>query len=287
MPRPLWKGAISFGMVTIPIRLYSATEEKDVHFNMLHEKDHSRIKQKIFCAEEDVEVSRDETVKGYDLGGGNYVVIDDEDFDKVPVNTTRVVEITEFVNLEEIDPIYYQKTYYLEPEKVGAKPFALLMRALKDSGRIAVAKVSLRQKEQLCTLRIYKNTLALETMFYSDDVRSTADLEVPDAEEASDRELTMAKALVDMLSGDFDITAYHDSYRDALLEIIEKKSEGQVIAAPEPAPAPVTDLMEALRASVEAARQKKASATAKAEEEPAEEKPADIATERRSRRKAG
>src|SRR5947207_11997994 len=179
MPRPVWKGAISFGMVSIPIRLYTATEEKDVHFNMLHEKDNSRVKQKIFCAEEDEEITRDEIVKGYDIGGGQYVVLEDSDFDKVPVKTTRTIEITQFVNLEEIDPIYYQKTYYLEPEEVGAKPFALLMRALEDSGRVAVAKVAMRQKEQLCTLRIYHNTLALETMYYGDEVRSAEDLSVP------------------------------------------------------------------------------------------------------------
>jgi len=282
MPRPVWKGAISFGMVSIPIRLYTATEEKDVHFNMLHAKDNSRVKQKIFCAEEDEEIPRDEIVKGYDIGGGQYVVLDDSDFDKVPIKTTRTIEITQFVNLEQIDPIYYQKTYYLEPEEVGAKPFALLMRALEESGRVAVAKVAMRQKEQLCTLRIYNKTLALETMYYSDEVRSAEDLSIPDVD-VSDRELTMAKSLVDMLSGDFDLEAYKDDYRDALLEIIHKKAEGEVIAAPQPAVAQVTDLMEALRASVEAARQKKAGG----EEKPtAEEAPADIG-ERRTRRRAG
>ena len=258
MPRPLWKGAISFGMVSIPIKLYTATEEKDVRFNMLHEKDHSRIRQKTFCAEEDVEVSRDEIIKGFEVGPGQYVVMEDEDFEKVPVVTTRTIEITDFVSLEEIDPILYQKTYFLEPEPVGMKPFALLMKALEETGRIAIAKVTLRQKEQLCSLRLYQGTLALETMFYADEIRSPSDLTVPGADiEVSDRELTMAKSLVDMLTNDFDFAQYKDNYREALLEIIRAKSEGEVIEVEAPEPAKVTDLMEALRASVEAAKKRK------------------------------
>src|SRR5688572_1681888 len=180
MPRPTWKGAISFGMVSIPVKMYTATDEKDVHFNLLHEKDGSRIRNKRVCIEEDEEVGNDELVRGYDLGSGRYVLLEDEDFEKVPVNTTRVIEITDFIDLKEIDPVSYQKTYYLEPEDVGMKPFALLRRALEDSGRVAIAKVTMRQKEQLCTLRVYENTIALETMFYADEVRSTEELSTPD-----------------------------------------------------------------------------------------------------------
>ncbi|HEX7021296.1 MAG TPA: Ku protein [Trueperaceae bacterium] len=268
MPRPLWKGAISFGMVSIPVKLYTATEEKDVRFNMLHRDDLSRVKQKLFCAEEDVEIDRStEIVKGYEITPGNYVVMDDEDFEKVPVNTTHTVEITDFVSLEEIDPILYQKTYYLEPEEIGMKPFALLMRALEETGRVAIAKVTLRQKEQLCSLRIYENTIALETMFYADEVRKTSDLSVPDKKvEISDRELKMATSIVDMLTGDFDYESYKDEYREALLEIIEKKAEGQTIEAPEPKVAKIMDLTEALRASVEEIRKRK---SGNAEEAPA------------------
>jgi DNA end-binding protein Ku len=275
MPRPLWKGAISFGMVSIPVKLYTATEEKDVRFNMLHAEDGSRVKQKLFCAEEDIEIDRaTEVVKGYEVTPGNYVIMEDEDFEKVPVNTTHTIEITEFVNLEDIDPVLYQKTYYLEPEDIGMKPFALLKRALEETNRVAIAKVTLRQKEQLCSLRIYEDTIALETMFYSDEVRSTKDLSVPGEDvQISDRELTMAKSIVDMLSGDFDYEQYKDEYREALLEIINKKAEGQVIEAPAPAAAKITDLTEALRASVEEIRRRKA--------EEAEEAPA-----RRSRRKS-
>lgn len=281
MPRPLWKGAISFGMVSIPVKLYTATEEKDVRFNMLHAKDMARIRQKRFCSEEDVEVEADEIVKGFEVSPGRYVTLTEDDFEKVPVNTTRTIEITDFVSMEEIDPILYQKTYYLEPEDVGMKPFALLMRALKETGRVAVAKVSMRQKEQLCTLRIYENTIALETMFYADEIRSPAELTVPDPEaEVSDRELKMATSLVDMLTTtEFDLTEYKDNYRDALLGIIRAKAEGQTIEAPPPAPAKITDLTEALRASVEEIRRRKASGNGHAEEK--EREPAS-----RSRRRA-
>ena len=259
MPRPLWKGAISFGMVSIPVKLYTATEEKDIRFNQLHEKDNSRIKQKRFCADEDVEVEYDEIVKGFEISPGRYVILEDEDLENVPVNTTHTIEITDFVSLEEIDPILYQKTYYLEPEDVGMKPFALLMAALEATERVAIAKVTLRQKEHLCTLRIYQNTIALETMYYADEVRSTEELETPGAKtKVSDKELAMAKSLVDMLTTEeFDFTSYKDNYREALLDVIRAKSEGQTIEARAPQPAKITDLTEALRASVEAVRKQK------------------------------
>lgn len=269
MPRPLWKGAISFGMVSIPVRLYTATDEKDVRFNMLHEKDHSRIRQKTFCAEEDVEVSRDEIVKGYQIAPEQYVVLDDEDFDNVPVSTTRTIEIMEFVSLEDIDPILYQKTYYLEPEDVGMKPFALLMAALRETGRVGIAKVAFRQKEQVCSLRLYENTIALETMFFNDEIRSTQDLVVPGEDvQVSERELKMATSLVDMLTSEgFNFEEYKDNYREALLEVIRAKSEGQVITAPAPAPAQPIDLMEALRRSVEDAQKKRQSGEVVEQEE--------------------
>jgi DNA end-binding protein Ku len=270
MPRPLWKGAISFGMVSIPIKLYTATEEKDVRFNMLHKKDMSRVKQKLFCQEEDVEIDRSsEVVKGYEVTPGNYVVMEDEDFEKVNVPSTHTIDIKSFVNLEDIDPILYQKTYYLEPEEVGQKPYALLMAALRETNRVAIAKVTLRQKEQLCSLRLYGDTIALETMFYADEVRSTSELAVPGEDvKVTERDLAMARSLVEMLSDEFDYEQYKDEYREALLEIITKKAEGQVIEAPAPAAAKITDLTEALRASVEEIRKRKA-ASSEPEEAPA------------------
>jgi DNA end-binding protein Ku len=257
MPRSLWKGAVSFGLVTIPIKLYTATEEKDVSFNMLHKKDNARIRFQRMCTEEDVPVENSEIVKGYEIAPDNYVVMEDDDFKKVPVNSTRAIEITDFVPAEQIDPIYYQKTYYLEPDKVGAKPFALLREVLKDSRLVAVAKVSLRQKEQICTLRVYGDTIAMETMFYPDEIRSAEDLEVPGKVDIGDKEMKMAKSLVEMLTGDFEPEKYHDNYREALLELIEAKSEGEEIKRPAPVAGKVTDLMEALRQSVEAARAKR------------------------------
>ena len=261
MPRPLWKGAISFGMVSIPIKLYTATEDKDVHFNMLHAADNSRVKQKLFCAEEDIEIDRGtEVVKGYELTKDHYVIMDDEDFEKVNVPSTHTIDIKSFVNLQDIDPILYQKTYYLEPEEIGQKPYALLMAALRETNRVAIAKVTLRQKEQLCSLRLYGDTIALETMFYADEVRSTQDLSIPGENvEVTQRDLDMARSIVEMLSEeDFDFSEYKDDYREALLEIISKKAEGQTIEAPAPQVAKITDLTQALRASVEEIRKRKA-----------------------------
>ena len=254
MPRSLWKGAVSFGLVTIPIKLYTATDEKDLSFNMLHRKDGARIKLQRYCSEEEVAVENSEIVKGYELSPDNYVIMEDEDFEKVPVDTTRAIEITDFVPLDQIDPIYFQKTYYLEPDKVGAKPFALLREVLKESKLVALAKVTLRQKEQLCTLRVYGDAIAMETMFYPDELRNASDLELPGEIDLGEKEMMMAKSLVDMLTGDFEPEKYHDNYREALIELIERKAEGQEITRPAPAAGKVTDLMEALRASVEAAR---------------------------------
>ena len=260
MPRPLWKGAISFSMVTIPIKLYSATEEKDVRFNMLHASDHSRIKQKRFCAEEDIEVDNEEIVKGYEVTKDHYVILEPADLEAVAVKTTRMIDILGFVPLEAIDPILYQKTYYLEPEEIGRKSYGLLVKALQDQEKVAIAKVSMRQKEQLCTLRTYQGLIALETMFYADEVRSTKELEVPSDVEVSKKDLDMARVLVDSMAMDFELEQYKDEYREGLLEIIRKKADGETIEAPAPAAAKITDLTEALRASVAAAQKRKATA---------------------------
>jgi DNA end-binding protein Ku len=270
MPRAIWKGAVSFGMVSIPIKLYTATEEKDVSFNLLHKKDGARIKQQRYCPEDDAVVEWNDVVRGYEIGPDQYVVMEPEDFEKVPVDTTHAIEITDFVPAAQIDPIYYQKTYYLEPDKIGAKPFALLREVLKDSSLVALAKVTLRQKEQLCTLRVFENTIALETMLYADEIRSAQDLDVPEETAIGEKELAMAKSLVDMLTGDFEPEKYHDNYREALLELIERKAEGQEIKRPAPVAGKVTDLMEALRASVEAAKRERLGEAAQAEEAEAE-----------------
>ena len=267
MPRALWKGAVSFGMVSIPVKLYTATDEKDISFNQLHKTDHERIRYQRYCPADDQVVEMSDIVKGYEVSPGQYVVLEQEDFEKVPVDTTHTIEITDFVPSDQIDPIYYQKTYYLEPDKIGAKPFALLREVLKDSQLTALAKVTLRQKEQLCTLRLYNNTIALETMFYADEIRATDDIDVPEDGRIGERELKMAKSLVEMLTGDFEPEKYQDNYREALLELIEQKAEGQEISRPAaPAVSKVTDLMEALRASVENARRERTGAADEDEE---------------------
>ena len=266
MPRALWKGAVSFGLVTIPIKVFTATEEKDVSFNMLHKTDNARVRLQRVCSEDGEVLEMSDIVKGYEISPGQYVTLDSDDFDKVPVNTTHTIEITDFVPADQIDPIYYQKTYYLEPDKIGAKPFALLKAVLEGSKLVALAKVTLRQKEQLCTLRIYENTIAMETMFYADEIRSTEEIEAPSFE-LSENELKMAKSLVDMLTGEFEPEKYDDNYREALLELIEQKSQGQEITRPAPVAGKVTDLMEALRASVEAARKGRDGAASAGSEE--------------------
>jgi DNA end-binding protein Ku len=269
MPRSMWKGAISFGLVTIPIRLYTATSEKDVRFHLLHEKCGTRIKQQRYCPYDDEVVPWNDVVRGYEIAPDEFVIMEDEDFEKVPVATTRTVDISDFVDQSEIDPIYYDSTYYVEPEEIAGKPYALLREALQKTNRVAIAKVALRQKEQLATLRVNDDgVILMETMYYPDEIRATDELSIPtERTKISDRELDMATSLVDMLTGSFEPEKYKDEYREALLEVIEAKAEGKQVRKPEPAPGKVTDLMSALRQSIEAAKSgRDGKAAAKAEE---------------------
>ena len=255
--RSIWKGAVSFGLVTIPISLYTATEDKDVRFHQLHKTDQARIRYKKFCEQEEEEVTDDEIVKGYEVSKGQYVLMEDKDFEDLPLSTSHAIEIQEFVDLPEVDPIYFQKSYYLEPQEGAAKPYALLREAMERSNKVALAKVVLRNKEQLATLRIYNDVMVMETLFYPDEIRNADEL-VEGTKKASinDKEVQMAINLIEALSGEFDPAKYRDEYREALLERIEQKREGRPIeAAPAAKPAPkVMDLFETLRASVEAAK---------------------------------
>jgi DNA end-binding protein Ku len=273
MPRPIWKGAITFGMISIPVKLYGATESKDLAFNMLHKPDKSRLKQKRWCPVDDREVFQDEIVRAYEYTKDQYVEVSDEDLESLPVPSKHTIELTSFVKAAEIDPVYFERSYYLEADQVGAKPYALLMRALKTKQVAAIAKVALRNKESLCVLRPGENVLMLETLYYPDEIRTAELPEAPDVL-VSPQELTMALTLVEMLEEPFDPSKYHDEYRTALLEMIEAKANGQeVVAAPE-APTPKTvDLMAALKASLEAAKKGKpaAAATPEAPDEPKEE----------------
>jgi len=255
--RAIWKGAVSFGLVSIGVRLYSATEEKDIRFHQVHRTDGGRIKYKRVCSVDGEEVSYDDIAKGYDLGGGEMVILTDEDFSELPLTTSHAIEVLEFVPAEQVDPMLYAKAYYLEPEGTATKPYALLREALNDVDRVAIVKVALRQREQLATLRVKDNVLVLNTMLWPDEVR-TPDFDFLD-EDISIRpqEKAMAESLIDSMAGDFQPDQYTDNYREALQEVIDAKVEGrEVVAPPEEegaAPAAV-DLMAALRASVERAR---------------------------------
>ncbi|GAA4608046.1 Ku protein [Actinoallomurus liliacearum] len=254
--RSIWKGAISFGLVTIPVKLYSATEQRDVAFHQVHREDGGRIKYKRVCTVDGDEVPYSDIAKGYELPSGEMVVLTDEDFADLPLSTSRRIDVLQFTPLEQVDPIYFNKTYYLEPDAQGVKPYVLLRDALEDSDKVAVVKVALRQRESLGTLRVRDGVFVLETMLWPDEVRET---DFPFMEEDVDvrpQELQMASSLIDTMTSDFDPGEYKDAYREALESVIQAKVEGREVVSPEaPEEAPAgADLLSALRASVEAAK---------------------------------
>jgi DNA end-binding protein Ku len=266
--RAIWKGAVSFGLVSIGVRLYSATEEKDIRFHQVHVQDGGRIRYKRVCDLDGEEVPYDDIAKGYDLGGGEMVVLTDEDFADLPLTTSHAIEVLEFVPADQVDPMLYAKAYYLEPESAATKPYALLREALSEVDRVAIVKVALRQREQLATLRVKDNVLVLNTMLWPDEVR-TPNFDFLDEDIGiRPQELAMAGSLIDSMAGDFAPEAYTDNYREALQQVIDAKVEGREIVAPpeeEAAPSAAVDLMAALRASVDRAR------AARGEEPPAKE----------------
>ena|SRR5256886_3560229 len=255
--RAIWKGAVSFGLVSIGVRLYSATEEKDIRFHQVHRVDGGRIRYKRVCSIDDEEVPYDDIAKGYDVGGGEMVILTDEDFADLPLTTSRAIEVLEFVPADQVDPMLYAKAYYLEPEGSATKPYALLRDALAEVDRVAIVKVALRQREQLATLRVKDNVLVLNTMLWPDEVR-TPNFDFLDEDlTVRPQELAMAESLIDSMAADFTPEAYNDNYREALQQVIEAKVEGREVVAPveeESAPTAAVDLMAALRASVERAR---------------------------------
>jgi DNA end-binding protein Ku len=255
----MWKGAISFGLVSVPVGLYTATEEKSLHFNQLHDEDFGRIKMQRVCSKCGEMVDFEHIVKGYEYEKDKYVVMTDEDFDAVPVESSRAIDIVQFVDLADIDPIYFQKSYYLVPEETGIKAYTLLRRAMEEDGRVAIAKVAFRDKEHLAALRFKDNIFVLETMFWPDEIRA-ADFEILDKKvDVRDNEVQMAKSLIDNLTEAFKPEEFRDEYREGLLEVVEKKVAGEEIeVVPEPEPTKVVDLMEALKASVEATKKKAA-----------------------------
>ncbi|HEX9546575.1 MAG TPA: Ku protein [Acidimicrobiales bacterium] len=272
MPRAIWSGSVSFGLVNVPVKLVTATSTKDVRFNQLHDKDGGRINQKRVCSIDGEEVEYSHIVKGYDLGGGRFVIVEPEELQTINPEATRAIDIEEFVDLADIDPIYFEHSYYLVPDERAERPYALLVEAMERTGKVALGSFVLRTKQYLAALRPRDGVLVLSTMLYNDEVIGLDDLDVPTAKATapSERELSMAQQLVESLSTEFDPSKYNDTYREKVLELIEKKAAGQEIAqVPEPEkPAPVVDLMAALEASLEAAR------AGKAAEEEGKKKPA-------------
>ena len=260
MPRSIWKGAISFGLVTIPVALYTATESKTPKFKMLRGTDHSPIKYKRVAESDGEEVVWDDIVRGYEVEKGKYVVFTDEELEAATAaDGNRLVDVVQFVEEAQIDPIYYKSSYYLAPERTGVKAYRILLEALKDKGRVGLAKVSIRDKQQLATLRAKDGVLVMETMYWPDEIRQP-EFEELDAEvDLRKEEVKMAEMLIDGLTAEFDPDAFRDSTREAIEVAAQKKVEGQEIVAPEaPEPTKVVDLLEALKASVEATKKRKA-----------------------------
>jgi DNA end-binding protein Ku len=271
----MWKGAISFGLVTIPVAVYPATEEKTLRFNQLHDEDGGRIRYKRVCEKDGEEVPFEHIVKGYEVEKDRYVVLNDDDFDAIPVASSRAIDIVRFVELDEIDPVLFKKSYYLVPEETGAKAYALLREAMKEDDRVGIAKVSFRDKEHIAALRFKDDAFVLETMFWPDEVRD-ADFGGVDVDlDVRDQELQMARQLIDSLTAEWEPQEFSDAYREALLGIVEAKLNGQEIEVVEPEPtAKVVDLMEALKASAAEPATKPAAAKKTAAKKPAAKKPA-------------
>lgn len=257
----MWKGTISFGLVNIPVKMHAATENKDVKLRQLHKECKSPVKYEKVCPVCDREVKNEEIVKAYEYAKNKFVVLDEDDLKALQKEQEdKAVEIVDFVKLEEIDPIYFEKSYYLSPNEGGSKAYGLLRNALEDTGKIGIAKMIIRSKEQLAVIRVYQNTLVVETIHYPDEVRSVQDVpNVPEKVATAKKELDTAKMLIDQLTTEFDPEKYKDEYRTALLELIEeKKNKDQTATAKDkPAPDAASNLMDALQASLDRAKKDK------------------------------
>ena len=271
--RAIWKGAVSFGLVSIGVKMFSATEERDISFHQVRRSDGSRIRYRRVAEADGEEVAYSDIAKGYSLPSGETIVLTDEDLADLPLPSTRVVDVLQFVPAEQVDPIYFARSYYLEPENQAVKPYLLLRDALEESGMYGLVKVAIRNREQLATLRVRDGVIVLETMIWPDEVRETAFPFLDEHVDLRPQELAMAESLVASMAGDFDPDAYSDDYREALQQVIDAKIEGrEVVETPqaEPTAGNVVDLMAALRASVEAAKRSRGeTATTSAKAEPA------------------
>ncbi|MBX9568584.1 MAG: Ku protein [Candidatus Obscuribacterales bacterium] len=291
MARAMWSGAIGFGMVNIPVKLYTATDNKNTSFHLLHDKCKHRIKEVRWCPSCDRQIDWGEVERGYEYAKGRYVPLSDEDFEQLPLPSKNIVQVTAFVKLEEMDPIYFEKSYYLEPEKTGAHPYNLFVHALREKNMIGLGTVAIRTKERLCALRPVGDTLLLSTLLYPDEIKIDIDASPREAK-ISKQEMTMASNLIDMLAEEFEPEKYKDNYREALNKVIESKLEGAEIVEEEPRRAgrgEVLNLMDALNASLNNLKEgKKANAKPTKEEESEEtaEEHDENETPKKARRKA-
>jgi DNA end-binding protein Ku len=255
--RSMWKGAVSFGLVMIPVRLYTATEQKDIAFRQVHREDGGRIRFRRFCSIDEQEVPYEDIAKGYELPDGEMVVLTEEDMADLPLPTTKNVEVVQFCPADQLDPILFNKSYFVEPEAAGARAYSLLRDALEESGKVAIAQVALRQRESLACLRVRDGVLVLETLLWPDEIRTPDFGFLDDDIEVRPQELRMASSLIDSMTVDFDPDEYHDSYREAVLELVSAKTEGREVFQPEVAQGDggeTSSLADALRASLAAAK---------------------------------
>lgn len=284
MATSVWKGHLTFGLVSLPVRLFTAARSETLSFNQLHKSDNSRIKQVLYCQAEDKPIPRDEIVRGYEYEKGKYVVIADEDIKKVAPKTAKVMEIQEFVKAGDVDPVYLESSYYMAPDEGGEKPYALLFEALKETRYYAIAKIAMHNREHVVIVRPGERGMLLHTMYFADEVRRNEEFRT-DTSKVSEREMNLAKMLVESLAAEFEPEKYHDTYRDNLRKMIDAKVEGhKVVETPEPHVAPVIDIMEALKKSLEA-RKPPATATTAAGSE-SEEETAEAVAEQPKRKRA-
>jgi DNA end-binding protein Ku len=272
MASTVWKGHLTFGLVSFPVKLYSAARSESISFNQLHKSDNSRVRQVLYCAAEDKPIPRTEIVKGYEYEKDHYVVIEDEEIKKVAPQTAKVMEIQEFVKADAVDPIYLETSYYMAPDEAGEKPYALLFDALKKSGYMGIAKVTMHNREHVVILRPGANGVLMHTMYFSHEIRKVDEFRT-DLSLVKEKELALAQSLVEALAAEFEPDKYKDTYRENLLQMIESKKEGkEIVATPEPHQEKVVDILEALKASLAVA--KKPATSAKTVTSIAEVKPA-------------
>ena len=276
--RAIWKGAVSFGLVSVPVKLYAATESHDISFRQVHAKDGGRIKYQRVCSIDGEEIAYADIAKGYETDDGQMVILDDEDFADLPASSSREISVEKFVPSEQIEPMWLEKSYYLEPDKAAAKPYALLREALKEADRVAVVTVSLRSRMTTAVLRVREDVIVMQTMMWPDEIRKPefSGLDAADMD-VKPQELKMAKLLVDTLAGDYDAADFEDDYQGALEALVRTKLEGGEVAhvdQPKPSGGDVVDLLAALQKSVDAAKTARGETSGKPAEKPATQKPA-------------